>query len=156
MSAPRKPRSRGLQSVAVPGDRALLERCGLVDASGRVSGAERMHPDAKLLAMVADYTTMIQTSQALYARLHNYKEDGRVYRRLWREMLSTREQEEQLELKILAIKAETKLGLLAKMGLYCDLHQDHTGSWLGRPMAVMREAMAMLGGDPIYAPWEPA
>ena len=156
MSASRKPRTRGIQSVAMPGDRALLERCGLVDAAGRVLGVEGPHPDARLLEMVAEYTTLMEAAHALYHQLGRYKEDGRAYKRLWREMLSTRDREEELEQEIVATKAHTPMGLLAKMGLYVDKHGDSTGSWLGYPISVMREAMAMLGSAPVHVPREPA
>lgn len=156
MSA-RKPRTRGIQSGTVPGDCALLKRCGLVDAAGRVLGAEGPHPDARLLVMVAEYTTLMEAARALYHQLGRYKEDGRAYKRLWREILSTRDCEEELEQEIVATKAVTSMGLLAKMGLYVDMHGDNTGSWLGRPISVMREAMAMLGDDlVVHAPRQPA
>ncbi len=129
-------------------DRALLERCGLINAAGQVVGAEEPHPDARLLEMIAECTTLMQAARALFYRLRLYKEDGRAYRRLWRQVISTRGREEQLEQEIVETRAHTPIGMLAKMGFYVDLHDDNCGTMIGRPMSVMREAMAMLGNVP--------
>lgn len=155
MSAPRRPRAQTAQSDVISGDRAFLERCGLVNAAGQVVGVEGPHPDAYLLEMIAEFTTLKHLVQARFDRLNKYKEGGKVWRRLWNELLSTRDREEELEQEIVATKAHTVLALLAKMGVFCEMHENG-GTFVGRPVAVLREAMAMLEGDPVHVPREPA
>ena len=126
-------------------DRALLERCGLVNAAGQVVGAEGPHPDAALLDMINRYTTLMHASRRLFYQARQYNEDGRAFKRLWREMLATRPQQDALEREIANTKATTILGLVAKMGVWVDMHGDNSGTMIGHPIGTMREAMAMLG-----------
>ncbi len=102
------------------------------------------HRDAGLLDLIERCTTLMQHSYRCIDRANRYKEDGRVYRRFWKEALSTGEEQRQLERQICATKAHTPLGAIAKGQLWLETHYDNTGTMNDLPRAAIREMMAML------------
>jgi len=109
-----------------------------------VVGVETSHPDAELLRLIAEFAELNDTSWQLIRRAEKLKADGRVYRRLWREALSSNDQRNRLEHAICTTVARTKLGLIAKANLWLEIHADNTGTLWSLPKAVLSDAIALL------------
>jgi hypothetical protein len=103
------------------------------------------HRDAGLLDQIEQFTQLKDETWRLIHRAERFKADGRAYRRLWKEALSTRDERDRLERLICVTKAQTTLGVIAKAQLWLELHADNTGTMMDLPRAAITEMMAMLG-----------
>ena len=117
---------------------------GTFDFAGLVHTTD--HRDAGLFDLIERFTELDDTSNALISRAERLKEDGRAYKRLWREALASHDERLRLEKKISLTKAQTKLGVISKMNLWLELTTDNAGSMWDLPRAAIEEARAMLGG----------
>ena len=123
----------------------LLQRCGLVTPQGDVVGAEGPHPDAELLALIAQFSHLTEVSHRAIRRAELVKEGGAAYRRHWKEALSTHRERDQLERAICATKAKTTVGAIARMQLWMEVWGDKTGGTVwDLPHAAIRDAMVIL------------
>ena len=104
--------------------------------------ADTDHRDADLLDLIERYTTLMQHAYRLMDRANRFKEDGRAYRRIWKEMRADHPERERL---ICSTKARTPLGAIAKGQLWLEQHGDNTGTMNDLPRAAITEMVAMLG-----------
>lgn len=114
------------------------------DFAAMVDNAD--HRDAGLLDLIERFTQLQDTSWTLIRRAQRFKEDDRMYRRLWKDALANRAEEKQLEQAIIATKAQTRLGVIAKLNAWLDMKAESTGAAMDFPRAAIAEAVEMLGG----------
>ena len=107
--------------------------------------ADTDHRDADLLDLIERYTTLMQHAYRLMDRANRFKEDGRAYRRIWKEIRADHPERERLERLICSTKARTPLGAIAKGQLWLEQHGDNTGTMNDLPRAAITEMVAMLG-----------
>ena len=104
------------------------------------------HRDADLLDAIEHYTTMMQSAYRSMRRANQLQAEGRAYRRVWREILASRDERERLEQLICTTKARTPLGAIAKGQLWLEQHADNSGSLMDLPRAAITELVTMLEG----------
>ncbi len=103
------------------------------------------HRDAGLLDLIEQFNQLQDASGALIRRARRFKEDGRAYRRFWKDALANRGEERRLEQAIIATKAQTRLGVIAKLNVWLGTQAENTGTMMDLPRAAIAEAKAMLG-----------
>ena len=108
--------------------------------------ADTDHRDAGLLDMIERLSGLRDTSWALIRRAEGVKEGGSLYGRYWRDALASHEEQRRLERAIASTKAQTRLGAIAKGGLFLETCADNTGSMWDLPRAAIADLTAMLEG----------
>jgi hypothetical protein len=80
-------------------------------------------------------------SCAVRGRRHG-RQPGKMRSPTWaNEMLATRLQEDAIKREIANIKPVILLGLVAKLGVWIDMHGDNSETMIGHPIGKMREAV---------------
>ena len=87
--------------------------------------------DADLLDLIERFSNLTDYAHSLIERAGRFKEGSRAYNRLWREVSADRDERFRLEQAICARKAQTTLGVIAKLTLWLEIHADNTGTMMG-------------------------
>ena len=101
--------------------------------------------DADLLELIERCTDVMQQQRRLMDRANRYKEDGRIYRRMWKELLAFNPERERLEKLVSTTNARTSLGAIAKGQLWLEQHADNSGTMMDLPRSAMADLMVLLG-----------
>ncbi len=129
-------------------DRSTLERSGLLNAVGGVTGAEASHPDAELLALIARFAERRDAAYALIRQAERYAYGGKRSKELWRQALADHPTRMELEAEIAETPARTRDGAIAKLTLALEGMDERgdgaAGSIWQVPISAVRDALAAL------------
>ena len=137
----RRRKDAGLPSLA---GCSILQRVGLLTPSGAVRGAEALHPDAELLATIAQFSARRDISYTLAERARRYTEGGRKQNELLRQAMTDYDVRKDLEAKIARTPAVTSAGVIAKLMLALEQMDgmDRPGSMWQVPISAINDALA--------------
>jgi hypothetical protein len=146
MSRPRKD-----AAPPSPADCSILQRVGLLTPIGDVRGAEASHPDAKLLATIAEFSERRDISYGLAERARRYTDGSWSHNELLRQALSDYDVRKDLEAKIARTPAVTPVGVIAKLVLALEQMDgmDRPGSMWQVPISAIKDAL-MAGCPSIH------